>query len=308
MSIENLSAKDLNLLPVFQVLLEEQNVTRAAGRLNLSQPAISRNLARLRILFDDPLFTRSPKGLSPTPRALSIALTLQSTLQEISHLIEPEIFDPATSDRHFRIATTDYGTQVLLPALIEQLQARAPNVELEILPWDEGVIHNLDSLDIDMAICTVNDAPAGVHGRGVGDDEFVCVLRKGHPLVNQGLTLENYANNKHALITMGGERKGVIDYALEEQGLQRKVTLRVPHFVAALALVARTDLILTVPKGLAKSCADAYSLDILPLPLPQSRFTYSIVWHERMLKDPGHQWLRQLMFESLHRTLIENAS
>ncbi|SFG84655.1 LysR family transcriptional regulator [Neptunomonas qingdaonensis] len=303
MSIARLSAADLNLLPVFQVLLEERNVTRAAGRLNLTQPAISRNLARLRQLFNDPLFTRTPKGLSPTPRAEALASKLYHSLQELSLLIEPPLFIPSQAQNTFRLATTDYGTQVLLPAVISRLRREAPQVDLEIIPWQENLLHQLDQESIDLAICTVTDAPAAVHGRGVGDDKFVCVVSAANPLSESGIDLQAYARQPHALITMGGARKGAIDYLLEEQGLARRIALRVPHFVAALSLVAQSDLILTIPFGLAQSCAQHYQLKILPFPMEQSGFTYSIVWHERYMKDAAHIWLRQLVFEELTQTL-----
>ncbi|WP_372739091.1 LysR family transcriptional regulator [Neptunomonas sp.] len=303
MSIARLSAADLNLLPVFQVLLEERNVTRAAGRLNLTQPAISRNLARLRQLFNDPLFTRTPKGLSPTPRAEALASQLYHSLQELSLLIEPPLFIPSEAQNTFRLATTDYGTQVLLPAVVSRLRREAPHVDLEIIPWQENLLHQLDQESIDLAICTVTDAPAAVHGRGVGDDKFVCVVSAANPLSESGIDLQAYARQPHALITMGGARKGAIDYLLEEQGLARRIALRVPHFVAALSLVAQSDLILTIPFGLAQSCAQHYQLKILPFPMEQSGFTYSIVWHERYMKDAAHIWLRQLVFEELTETL-----
>lgn len=303
MNISRVSAADLNLLPVFHVLLEERSVTRAAGRLNLTQSAISRNLARLRELFNDPLFTRTPKGLAPTPRAEALALQLHHSLQDISLLIEPPQFIPAQAKSDFRLATTDYGTQVLLPSVVNRLRSEAPLVNLEIVPWQENLLNQLDQDNIDLAVCTVTDAPAGVHGRGVGDDQFVCVVSATHPLAEVGLSLESYAQQPHALITMGGARKGAIDYLLEEKGLTRRIALRVPHFVAALALVAQSDLVLTVPFGLAQSCAKHYQLKIIPFPMQQNGFTYSVVWHERYMKDAGHIWLRQLVFEELTNTL-----
>lgn len=305
MEIGNLSGTDLNLLPVFQVLLEERSVTRAAGRLNLTQPAVSRNLIRLRELFNDPLFTRTPQGLAPTPRAEALALQLQQSLQDLNQLISPAIFTPATATQNFRLATTDYGTQVLLPSVLKRLRAEAPGVNLEIIPWHEKLLQQLDQEDIDLATCTVEDAPAAIHGRGVGSDRFICVVRDGHPLTELGLNLESYATYPHALITMGGARKGAIDYLLEERGLSRRIALRVPHFVAALAMISQTDLILTVPYGLAVSFAEQYKLKMLPFPMDQKGFTYSIIWHERHMKDPGHVWIRQLVFEELTKTLEE---
>jgi len=305
MNISNLSSTDLNLLPVFQVLLEERSVTRAAGRLNLTQPAISRNLTRLRELFNDPLFTRTPKGLAPTPRAETLALQLQQSLQDLSQLISPATFIPAAATQNFRLATTDYGTQVLLPPVLKRMRAEAPGVNLEIVPWQENLLQQLDQEGIDLATCTVEDAPAAIHGRGVGSDRFICVVRDDHPLTQLGLSLENYATYPHALITMGGARKGAIDHLLEERGLSRRIALRVPHFVAALAMISQTDLILTVPYGLAVSFAEQYKLKMLPFPMEQKGFTYSIIWHERYMKDPAHIWLRQLVFEELTTTLNE---
>jgi DNA-binding transcriptional LysR family regulator len=228
---------------------------------------------------------------------------LQQSLQDLSLLIEPATFVPAEATNNFRLATTDYGAQVLLPSVIKRLRAEAPQVNLEIIPWHESLLQQLDQQDIDLATCTVADVPAAIHGRGVGSDRFVCVVREGHPLIAQGLDLDSYARHPHALITMGGARKGAIDYLLEQKGLKRRIALRVPHFVAALALVAQSDLLLTVPYGLAKSCAAQYQLKILPFPMEQDDFTYSIIWHERHMKDPGHIWLRQLVFEQLTQTL-----
>ena len=305
MDIATLSSADLNLLPVFQVLLEERSVTRTSGRLNLTQPAISRNLARLRDLFNDPLFTRTPKGLIPTPRAEALAVQLHQSLIDLNQLIAPATFMPETASQNFRLATSDYGAQVLLPPVINRLRLEAPGVNMEIIPWQENLLQELDQEDIDLAICAVENPPAAIHGRGVGSDRFVCVVRDNHPLIQQGLSLESYASCPHALITMGGARKGAIDYLLEEQGLSRRIALRVPHFVAALAIISQSDLVLTVPYGLAISFAQQYQLKMLPFPMAQKGFTYSVIWHERYMKDPAHIWLRQLVFEELTTTLNE---
>ncbi|WP_422134085.1 MULTISPECIES: LysR family transcriptional regulator [unclassified Endozoicomonas] len=297
--VDNLSSSDLNLLPVLQVLMEERSVTRAAGRLNLTQPAISRSLARLRVLFDDPLFTRTPQGLAPTPRAQGIALDLQKSLQDISQLIEPPRFIAAESEHSFRMASSDYGAHVLLPEVIRRLSREAPGISLEIVPWRSHLLHQMDQQNVDLAVCSITDAPAMIHGRGIGQDKFACVVRDSHPLLEQGMDIERYASHSHALITMGGERKGAVDYLLEERGLSRRIALRVPHFIAALALVANTDYILTAPYGLVRSCASHYGLAILPFPMEQKPFTYSIIWHERYMKEPAHIWFRQLVYEEL---------
>ncbi len=302
-NIKKLSSADLNLLPVFQVLLEERNTGRAAAKLYLTQPAISRNLARLRTLFNDPLFTRTPKGLAPTPRAEALALQLQNTLLDINQMIEPPQFIPDQASNTFRLATTDYGAHVLLPSCIDRLRREAPGVNLEMVPWQESFTESLTTQNIDMATCAIDTAPAAVHGRGIGTDRFVCVVREGHPLTRAPLSLQRYAQADHALITMGGSPRTPIDTLLDSQGLTRRIALRVPHFVAALALIANNDLLLTIPYGLALKFASHYKLKLLTLPLEQPDFTYSIIWHERHIKDPAHMWFRQLMFEELTSTL-----
>lgn len=305
MSLEKLSSSDLNLLPVLQVLMEEHNVTRAAGRLNLTQPAISRSLARLRVLFNDPLFTRTPKGLAPTPRAIALSGTLYSSLKDIGRIIEPQVFTPETAVRNFRLATTDYGTKVLLPSIVRRLYSEAPEVDLEIVPWSEYLISENDLQNIDIAVCAVTDTPMSIRGRSIGEDRFVCVVSQSHPMAKTGFSIESYAQCPHALITMGGKQKSAVDYLLEEYGLSRRIALRVPHFVAALALVADTGLVLTIPYGLAISCASHYDLSIVPFPLEQKKFSYSMIWHERYQKDSGHVWFRQLLYQELTQTIRE---
>jgi len=305
MNILKLSSTDLNLLPVFQVLLEERSVTTASGRLGLTQPAVSRNLARLRELFNDPLFTRTPKGLNPTPRAVELSLQLQQSMQDLYNLVEPANFDPLNTTKTFRLATTDYGAHVLLPAVVERLYREAPNISLELLPWKEGAQKTLSEDNIDLATCTTDDMPSGVYSRSLGEDEFVCVMRQGHPCVETKLTLKSYIKASHALITMGGTHKSVIDRILEKSGLTRHITLRSPHFVAALALVAQNNLLLTIPYGLAKSFASHYNLSISPFPGERPRLSHSIIWHERNKQDPAHSWFRKLVHEEISKTLTE---
>ena len=302
---DRLSGSDLNLLPVLHVLLEERNVTRAAGKLNLSQSAISRSLGRLRKLFNDPLFTRTPKGLNPTPRAEALAVQLRLSLSDIGRLIAPVEFDPASTKRLFRLSTTDYGAQIFIPPVIRRIHREAPGIDLEIIPWHEHLINELDQQNIDISACAVSNAPAAVHGRGLGKDQFVCIMSRNHPLLQGNFTLQAYAEASHALVTMGGERKGLVDYTLEKYGLQRRIALRVPHFVAAFALVAGTELILTVPYGLAKSCAADHGLEIIPFPAEQEELTYSLIWHERFMRDSGHIWLRQLIYEEVTRKIAQ---
>lgn len=296
---------DLNLLVALQTLLEESNVTRAAQRLGVTQPAMSRTLTRLRSLFDDPLFVRTAQGLAATPRALELAPRLNASLADIAGLVRPAEFDPATSQRTWRIATTDYGANSMLPLVLERLHREAPGVNLEITYWRKDGYGLLESNAVELALGTVeNNTPAGIHGRGLGDDHLVCLLRQDHPAIAAGLTPESFAALPHILIDVGGsDPRGLVDFALEKQGLKRQVAMRLPHFMAALAMAARTDMLVSVPQTLARLYGAQNGLAICPMPIAIPPFRYALLWHQRLHYDPGHTWLRSLFFEEITRAL-----
>lgn len=297
---------DLNLLVALQTLLEENNVTRAALRLGVTQPAMSRTLTRLRALFDDPLFVRTAQGLAPTPRAQALASRLNASLADIAGLVRPPEFDPATSQRTWRIATTDYGSISMLPLVLERLSREAPQANLEVTYWRKDGFGLLESNAVELALGTAeNNTPSGIHGRGLGDDQLVCLLRQGHPVLQEELTPERFATLPHILIDVGGgDPRGLVDYALEKQGLKRRIAVRLPNFMAGLAMAARTDMVVSVPRTLARLFAAQNGLAACEIPVAIPAFRYALLWHQRLHYDPGHSWLRGLFYDEISRALV----
>ncbi|WP_051234253.1 LysR family transcriptional regulator [Halomonas halocynthiae] len=301
MHLADLARHDLNALVTLQALLDTRSVTQAAQRLNLSQPAVSRTLARLRHAFDDPLFVRTHRGLRPTARADALGPPLERLLKELGALLAPPEFDRASTSRRFQLATTDYGMHTFLAPQWQTLQNQAPHLRLDVQGYSGSIEHNLDDGGPELALCVPGSrVPAGVHGREVGDDRFVCMMRKGHPLAeDEELSLEAFVNARHQLISMGGDDRGAVDLALASQGLKRHVSLRQPHFLASFSVTQHSDLLLCVPGCLAVSVLEHWPLVLRRLPLEVTPFSYWLVWHERYHADAGHRWLRQTLFEGI---------
>ncbi|SHM28001.1 LysR family transcriptional regulator [Vreelandella subglaciescola] len=312
MHLADLARHDLNALVTLHALLDSRSVTRAAQRLNLSQPAVSRTLSRLRQAFDDPLFVRTHRGLRPTARAQALGPPLSRLLEELGALLAPPEFDPASTTRRFHIATTDYGMHAFLAPQWQTVKHQAPHMRLDVQSGSGEVEQQLDEGGPELALCVPGErVPASVHGREVGHDHFVCVMREDHPLALQpeaDFTLEAFLHADHQLISMGGDDRGAVDLALAKRGLKRRVSLRQPHFLAGFSATQHSDLLLCVPGCLAASVADHWPLALRRLPLAVPSFAYWLVWHERHHADAGHRWLRHALFDGLkarHRTLSQ---
>ncbi|GAA5177404.1 LysR family transcriptional regulator [Niveibacterium umoris] len=303
----DLNGIDLNLLVALQALMQEAHVTRAAERLGVTQPAMSRTLGRLRALFGDPLFVRTPSGLKPTPRAEALRERLDATLADVAGLIAPPLFDPAQARGRWCISTTDYGANSMLPRVVERLHREAPQLDLTISAWrDDQGYRQLESGEAQLALATVAQAPAGIHGRGLGDDQFVCLLRAGHAALSQDFDLETFLKLPQILIHLGGaDPRGVVDLALERIGRARRVAVRVANFMAALSIAARSDMVVSVPRTLARLYGSGLGLVEREVPLDLPRIRYALLWHERLHHDPGHSWLRTLCFEEITRALAD---
>lgn len=293
----NLAKTDLNLLVVLDALLAEQSVTRAAGRVGLSQPAMSNALGRLRQLLGDQLLMRTPAGMVPTERAKSLSGPVRRTLREIEAMFGPvPEFVPKNAKHTFRIATVDYAEFVLLPPLLSQLAKSAPLVDIEIWPLGESYPEDaLQSGQLDLAIGFAHRIPERLRRQKLFDDGFLCAVRKGHPEVGHRLTLRQYTELPHILISQRGAVAGVVDHALEIKGLKRRVALTVPHFLMAPFVVSQCDFILTLAERIATKFAGLLPLKLLKPPIRLPRFGVVMVWHERTEHEPAQQWLRQML-------------
>lgn len=287
---------DLNLLKALDALLDERNVTRAAARLSLTQPAMSGMLTRLRESFNDPLFVRSQRGIVPTQRALDLALPVKQVLRDISALLTPVVFDPLSAKMTLTIAATDYALQAIAVPFLLELKTRAPQIRVALLPIESRQLQNqFERGEIDLALLTTLNSPPDLHARRLYDEEYVCVMRSDHPAARKPLTLDEFCRLEHALFSYtGGGFSGVTDEALARIGRQRQVMLSVKSFLVMANVLRASDLIAVVPKRLVDNLE---GLVIQPTPLPVAGFTKIAAWHERTHQDPAHRWIRELLFE-----------
>lgn len=294
MSAPSLAAMDLNLLVVLDALLAEQSVSRAARRLNATQPAVSRALGRLRGWYGDPLLTRTRHGMVPTPVALALAPEVRVAIEHIERLVERrETFDPATSRRTFLLTMSEYSQYVVGQALLPRLLAAAPHVDIDVLPWSLSFPESLESGALDIAVCPPISPVPGLHAAELISDDLVVVVRVGHPAARERLTLERFAALTHLQSAPNGRAGSVIDDLLEAAGLSRRIALRVPSTVALPAMVAASDCCATVPARFAADMARPFGLAVLPLPIDAPGISLHLHWHDRAHRDPGNVWLRR---------------
>ncbi len=296
MDLRNL---DLNLLRVLDAVLETRHITRAARKLALSQSAVSHALSRLREALGDELLVRGPRGLVPTERALAIAEPLRAALHALERtLAAPETFNPRASDRTFRVGAGDFAEFVLLPPLVARLKAEAPGVNIWIHPATQEDLSTrlaTGELDLALGVALGASAGAGIRERTLFEERFVCVVRADHPEVRETLTLAQYVAMPHVFIAPRGRKGGAVDTALAARGLERRIAVVVPHFLVVPHVVAGSDLIVTLASRVAYAFQSHLPLRVLPPPLELPGFRVTVAWHERMHRDPGHAWLRELL-------------
>ncbi|MFI4941138.1 MAG: LysR substrate-binding domain-containing protein [Burkholderiales bacterium] len=290
-----LNEVDLNLFVVFETIYAKRNLTRAAEVLCISQPAVSNALLRMRKTFNDQLFVSTPQGMVPTPVAENIIGRVGEALQMLNASVqEADLFQPATAQKVFRVSMNDLSEALLLPALGEILKLEAPGIRIEsYFSNRRNFPGELAAGALDLAIDTpLIDDPQLRHGP-LKSERYVCMLRKGHPLADQELTLENYLALGHIHISSRREGLGQVDAALNKLGKPRKIQMRVQHYMVAPLIAMRTDLALTAPLGLVQSY-DAIQLE-LPFELPvQESHLY---WHRSADLDQANTWLRNKMLE-----------
>lgn len=287
---------DLNLLRTLDVLLDERNVTRAAKRLALTQPAVSGMLTRLRESFDDPLFVRTQRGIVPTRRAQALAAPVKQLLGDVETLLKPPAFGPATTCVTLTLAATDYALRTVVVPLMAMLRHQAPGIRVAVVAVDNDRLQTqFEQGDVDLALVTPETTPPGLHARPLYQEAYVCVMRADHPdAANGRLTLDRFCALEHALVSYyGGNFAGATDRALADLGRTRRVALSVNSFLVLPDMLRISDLIAIVPRRLAQH---AEGLAILAPPLTIPGFSKSAAWHERTHRDPAHRWVRETLF------------
>lgn len=297
--MNNLRRLDINLLLTLDVLLAEHNVTRAAQRLNLSQPSVSVHLAKLREIFSDPLLLPGPRGMRPTARADELREPLRRALEALELAVSPASpFDPGAAANTWSVSASDYGeSTVILPALAG-LRAAAPGTRLAVLELEPGrLVRQAEQGIIDLALHTSEDSPPGLRRRVLFSERYVLVGRAGHPRLQRRPSLAQFGKLEHVMVSPdGGGFHGVTDSALGELGLTRRVVLSVPHFLFVLSALASTDLVAMLPSRLVR---DNPALKVVEPPLEVPGYEMAMLWHERCHRDPAHQWLREFIVSSL---------
>lgn len=296
----HVEAFDLNLLLAFDALWTERHVTRAARRVGLTQSAMSHALGRLRAQLEDPLFQPTPRGLMATARAHALAPLVGEALALVRRAVgKPQPFSPAALERTFTIGSTDYIELVLLPRLMARIAREAPGVKLVVRPIGAGAgERELLAGEHDLVVGVAVPPGGALHGERLFSDDFVSLLRAGHPLARRPLTLPRFVALSHVLVSPQGAGEAAVDVALRARGLQRRLALRIPHFLSAPRVIAETDYVITLPTRVAHALAGDNRLVLKKPPLPLPGFSFSQFWHARNEEDPAHRWLRALVRES----------
>jgi DNA-binding transcriptional LysR family regulator len=287
------NAFDLNLLVVFDAIMQEKTLTRAGQRLGMSQPAVSHALARLRHTLKDELFVRTPDGMCPTPRAERMARPARAALHELQVTLEADEFDAAEASRSFTVATNNCAARAVIPALVRRMAKLAPSVVLDVRPI--GALNVLDQLDggeIELALSTLIDGGDRFKCVGLLDDEYAVIVWNKHPMAaGPELSIEDFAALPHIEVTSSGDDTHFIDDVLAEHGLARLIAAKLPlHSLVSVLVGSRA--LAVVPRRVAVDLVAVCPLTTLPLPFPSPRVALSMIWHRRLDNHPAHRWLR----------------
>jgi DNA-binding transcriptional LysR family regulator len=306
----NINRIDLNLLVYLDALLRERNVTQAANQLNLSQPAMSNGLRRLRDLFGDPLLVRTSDGMTPTERALELEPQVRDILSKIDRAVQPTAeFDPATAQRVFRIMASDYAESTLLPMVLGRLRAQAPGISLDIMTPSDVSFLDVERGKVDMVINRFDSMPQSFHQITVWTDTFSCLLSADNPLLKD-FTLENYLRAQHIWVSKTGmgvgvgvnpsdvQRLGWVDVALDKLGKKREIAVFTRHYQTSMILAEKNDLIVTLPSLAAQLQVDNPRLVIKTPPIDIPPLELKMAWSPLLQHNPANRWLRTLIVEA----------
>lgn len=303
--MNNLRDIDLNLLVVLHALLIERHVSRTAIRLNMSQPAVSHALARLRARLDDPLFTRHGGTLVPTLRAMELSRPLADALAQIQSVLRPDGFEPDCTRHTFRLAMSDYGAGIVLPNLVTGLRHSAPNIDIVVTQLSrEGMVASVMEGDVDLALGVFPLLPEQILPELLHRDTYACLIDRASlaPLA-ETIDLELYLARPHALVAVHGEASTEVDEAIHAAGHTRRVAVVLPHWGVAPKAIRGTDLILTVAAGSLTSIRDDDGLLVLPPPIRFPTIPFSQISHRRRRSDPALRWLRAFVVASAQHSV-----
>lgn len=300
---------DLNLLRVAVAMLDAGSVSQAAKVLGISQPSVSESLAKLRHHFDDALFVRSGKGMSPTPRGAEVANAAREVLLQVEQKLGPRVpFDPAQAHRPFTFAMSDVGEMVFLPKIARTLAKASPETPVRSVSMPpQPLTKAMEDGDVDLAVGYFPDLKGSdFFQKRLFTHHFVCLLRSDHPVRGDALTLEQFLNLQHAVVLSEGRSQEILEGHLKELGLVRRVAIYTPHFLSIPALIAHSDMVVTVPHAMGIAYGKpAFGLHVTQLPFPSPRIQLRQHWHTKFHKDARNVWLRGIVSELFNASTDE---
>lgn len=289
---------DLNLLGVFDAIYHERSITRAARRLGVTQPAVSGALNRLRQLLDDPLFVKTTQGMEPTARADALAGPVSAALEGILAALNERVeFDYGRAEHTFCLAMSDYSEFLMLPPLIQWLREHARHISLRTVPVvEDRLAGQLESGEVDLAIGSIPSLQTGCFRQRLVFEDFVCVVRNGHPEVADALSVEQFQRIPQVIFTPRKD-EATVDDLLGAQGLSRTIALRIPNYLAIMAIVSSSDLVGVLPQRIAARLCGMANLRALKAPVPYPGVSVNQHWHVAKNNHPANRWLRSLLRE-----------
>ena len=314
----NFRTLDLNLLRVFDLVMAERNVTRAAARLAMTQPAVSNALRRLREATGEELFTAGPTGVTPTPQAEALWPTVRLALNGLRDALDPQGFDPRTDTRTFTLAMADANAALTVPVLLAALQREHAQVDLRFVPLATRDPRSLlEHGQADIAIGFFPDVATALAAEGHGGNirldplyrcEYVCVMRRDHPLAAAPeLTLDGYCSADHLRVSFAGRTRGFVDESLAQLGRERRVRITVNQFFTAGSVVHQSDLLTVLPRSFVPATGFAAELAVRPLPFAMPEIEVGLLWHRRHEHDAGQRWLRKTATAASHAVASQAA-
>lgn len=291
---------DLRLLKLFDEIYTQRSVSKASRRLGLTQPAVSIALSKLRKRFGDPLFVTTPRGMEPTTQAVAMIDTIRqavAVLEAITHF--KYSFDPATSQRLFRLAMTDVGQITVLPSLLNRLKAVAPALRVEVTNIDDHTTALLEAGEADLVLGFLPQLQERFFQQSMFEEHFVCLARKGHPRVREQLTREHFERELHVHVTSSGTGHLIVDKNLDRLGVKREVAVRIPNFLGLATVIGHTDYLCTLPARAGEVMARSGEVVCWPCPVDIERYRVCMHWHERQSHDPGNAWMREMVRNAL---------
>ncbi|NRA54216.1 MAG: LysR family transcriptional regulator [Gammaproteobacteria bacterium] len=294
------------LLPALVSILQTRNLTESAKQLNVTQSAMSKTLNQIREAFHDKIVIREANSFVLTQKGEALKSQLPLLIQQLDNLYLPHSMDPSLCNRKFTFASSDYVAQAIFPSILGKMELDAPSASIEYELWNKDKLSQLAECSLDLVSTITKTVPENLHGKMMAEDQLVVVFRTSHAQSDSGMSLDDYINARHILISGGGDKDSSVDYALSKVGRQRNIFATVPFFQSAIELLLTTNTMLTTPLHIAVDFAQNYDLQIRQLPLDIKPHHYYLLWHAKHHQDPEHKWFRELCYPLLKQHLQQS--